>query len=336
MISIIQANLGGGVAAQNLVLQTAAERGTDILLLGEYYKFGKHHEQWHCDLANRAAIALITTMQTDEIGSAENGFVWVTVGGVRVYSCYWSPNTSYQEYEAFIARLEVSVRSSSVPVVIGGDFNAKHSLWSSPKNDRRGEVLADMAQVLDLAICNTGSDPTREKDGYQSYIDVTLVSAVLQQRLDGWMVLQDETMSDHNYIAFSLSTTVPAPQTVTGWRARTVDQTKFLQSMADWSPDMNENAEMCARDLDAALVRAMNASTAVKSAQTRRRSVHWWTPEIGRLRKDSNHTRRVYQRRKRAGEDYEVELNTSRSARRALVKAIKKARKMPGRNYARW
>lgn len=100
-----------------------------------------------------------------------------------VYSCYWSPNTAYIDFENFLRNLEASIRTSLVDVIVGGDFNAKHGYWSSPINDAKGNVLADMAQALDLIVCNQGVTPTREKDGSQSYIDVTFVSSMLRSRI---------------------------------------------------------------------------------------------------------------------------------------------------------
>lgn len=81
------------------------------------------------------------------------------------------------EYEDFLNRLKASVMASPVPVIVAGDFNAKYWLWGSPANDYRGEALADLAQAMDLTICNQGSSPTREKDDYQSYIDITMACA---------------------------------------------------------------------------------------------------------------------------------------------------------------
>lgn len=87
-----------------------------------------------------------------------------------------------------------------VPVIVAGDFNAKDTTWSSPTNDRRGDSLAEMALALDLTVCNSGQTPTRKKDGHQSFIDVTLVSAEVLARVTNWAVLLAESLSDHNYI----------------------------------------------------------------------------------------------------------------------------------------
>lgn len=62
------------------------------------------------------------------------------------------------------------MRLSPAEVIVAGDFNAKHSSWSSPRDDARGESLMHMAHSLDLCICNSGPIPTRERNGSQSYI----------------------------------------------------------------------------------------------------------------------------------------------------------------------
>lgn len=130
MISFVQINVGGGRAAQNLALQIAAEQGADFLILSEYYKYSFAHLDWYCDRSGRVAIAPLTNAPMDDVGGAtEDGFVWVTVEGTRIYSCYWSPNSTLHEYEDFICRLEASIRSAHARVIVVGDFNAKHPCW---------------------------------------------------------------------------------------------------------------------------------------------------------------------------------------------------------------
>lgn len=103
MLNILQINLGGGCSAQNLALQTVAERGVDLLLHSEFYKFGKIKEQWYCDQSGRAAIAPITNVAMNEIDGACNiGFVWVTISGISVYSCYWLPNSTSADTKTFL------------------------------------------------------------------------------------------------------------------------------------------------------------------------------------------------------------------------------------------
>lgn len=297
MLKCIQINLGGGSGAQNLVLQTAAEKKTDILILSEFYKYGRAHERWQCDSSMRAAIAAVTNVLIDSARSADNnGFVWVTIAGIRIYSCYWSPNSTPAQYEDFLNRLEASVRASPVPVIVAGDFNAKHWLWGSPTNDYKGEALADLPQAMDLTICNQGSSPTQEKDGYQSYIDITMATTGISARVANWQVLHEETASDHRYLEFTLEATIVQTPLARGWSVKGLDQVKFKATMANWQPDGNATAEQCTLDLSATLTAAMDASAPKKMTYNNRKSVYWWSLELGRLRRSSNHLRRAYQR----------------------------------------
>lgn len=122
MISFVQINVGGDSAAQNLALQTAAEQSPHFVILSEYYKYGYAHLDWYCDRSGRAAIAPLTNVPMDDVsGATKDGFVWVAVKGTRIYSCYWSPNSTPPEYEDFICRLEASIRSAPTRVIVAGD-----------------------------------------------------------------------------------------------------------------------------------------------------------------------------------------------------------------------
>lgn len=236
MINVLQINVGGGKEAQGVTLQTATQQGADFVIFSEFYKYGQAHNNWFYDQASRAAIAFISNLPIDDTGgSGSSGFVWITVGDVRIYSCYWSQNSTFAKYEDFLCRLEASARSSPGNVILAGDFNAKHTTWGSPNNDARGEALADLVQSADLVICNSGLTLTREKDGYQSYIDVTLASAALRTRISSLTVLLKESLSDHNYIAFTLGTTLVASRRSTGW-TRCIDEDKFRAALASWTP----------------------------------------------------------------------------------------------------
>lgn len=55
--------------------------------------------------------------------------------------------------------------------------------------------------------------------------------------------------------------------------------------------------------------------------------MHWWSPSIGELRKQSNRRRRKYQRKKCRGTECNEEFIAAKHAKLALVNAIKKAKK---------
>lgn len=111
MIRILQINLRRSQRAQDLVFQTTAQMVIDILVLLEYYRSGRNGR--HCETNNRVAIVILTPIGITKEGVAEAGFRWIETGNIRVYTCYWSPNTTYAEYEDFISRLENSARTAT-------------------------------------------------------------------------------------------------------------------------------------------------------------------------------------------------------------------------------
>ena len=60
------------------------------------------------------------------------GFVWVEVAGVRVYSCYFSPNDPFEIFKTQIIHLVESLREASGRSLIAGDFNSKLPEWGKP------------------------------------------------------------------------------------------------------------------------------------------------------------------------------------------------------------
>lgn len=61
-----------------------------------------------------------------EVGPVDSqGFRWIATEGIRVYACYWLPNTNFKAFENFLDRLEASIRSVGTFVFVAGDVNAK-------------------------------------------------------------------------------------------------------------------------------------------------------------------------------------------------------------------
>jgi len=122
-----------------------------------------------------------------EIGPMDNqGFRWIAVEGIRVYACYWSPNTDFVAFTNFLDRLEDS------PILIAGDFNAKSPEWGDHREDQKGRALADWAASLNLSVCNQGDKPTfsrtHETGVSQSHIDITFITESQEHTVQNWKV----------------------------------------------------------------------------------------------------------------------------------------------------
>ena len=125
------------------------------------------------------------------------GFGWVEVAGVRVYSCYFSPNDPLEIFETQILLLEESLREDSGRSLIAGDFDSKSPEWGEARLDRRGILVGEMAARNDLIVLNQGRDFTFRRGAGGSIIDLTYVAPRLASRIVDWCVLQVITLSDH-------------------------------------------------------------------------------------------------------------------------------------------
>jgi len=272
MTKFLQINLNCCKAAQALMHQTALEKSADFVLISEYNRV--EGPNWYADGTNKAAIVNVTKSRLDNEGRLEPGFRWVCDRGLRIYSCYWSPNSTLQEYEDFISRLEASIRRTATEILLTGDFNAKHSDWGCPRNDRRGEVLADLITSTGLVVCNRGNTNTFSRG---TIIDLTIASPRTAQKITKWTVLDEESLSDHYYLYFEINVGTPDRRNP---RVPKIDLQKLK---ATFNPVRRHplldytDAEAKARALTDTIHECRRPTHAGKIP---RRSVHWWNPEI--------------------------------------------------------
>ena len=73
-------------------MQTARERGADVLFISEQYKWSDN-SSWFQDESRGAGILVYSPdLSVGDFLEFDARLVWVEVAGVRVYSCYFSPN----------------------------------------------------------------------------------------------------------------------------------------------------------------------------------------------------------------------------------------------------
>jgi len=106
------------------------------------------------------------------IGPPENGFRWLQIAGLRVYSVYWSPafSVTLASFTDFLTRLELSIRTSDVPVVL-----VKSPVWRIPR--RYGDFSKSVRRKHRESHIRQG--------GSETHIDISFVSDAITQRLTG-------------------------------------------------------------------------------------------------------------------------------------------------------
>lgn len=117
-----------------------------------------------------------------------------------------------------------------IPILIGGDFNAKSTVWGGNTTDHRGTELAQFIIATDLyPLNNSDSPPTFQTINGQSWIDLTLVTRELISEITNWTVLNDPSGSDHSYISYQAYTNF----TTTTRKLTQKGQLKLLDKLAE-------------------------------------------------------------------------------------------------------
>ena len=133
--------------------------------------------------------------------SAILGVIAAQIGGFVFISCYAQPRRPEDEYENFLAavQLEASFHSH---VVIASDFNAWHTEWGSARNNQRGENLLQLIQGVQLQVINTGNELTFIGRGAatSSVINVCFATPSIA-RAETWEV-HEFARSDHQLITY--------------------------------------------------------------------------------------------------------------------------------------
>jgi len=312
MINFIQVNLNGNWAAQQPLDQTAAQRDADVLILSEPYARSEENRRMCYSLDREAAVG--TTSSTgfvhDEQGFGQ-GYAWIRLGDLWVFSCYWRPGTTLGEYELFLGDLEQSIRARGASrLIVAGDFNAWNVEWGSRVNNPRGNLLSDLAVSLGLTIANTGDTPTFVTGVATSIIDVTFSREVA---IVGWTVLDEINLSDHAYVVFSIDLQPdnphsgwpqvdPPSEVHPGWGLKKLDIEAFHNHVSSMPLNIRMSVEgenpavLAAESLDNYVTAACDASMPLRTPRPRgKKPMYWWTDQIAELRTTALSLRRIYQ-----------------------------------------
>lgn len=316
----LQANLNHSAGAQDLFLQSMAEWSIDIAVAAEPYLVSSNNINWAGDTEGLVALVRRASASSSIFSLKERGSGYVAVkwGTVTIIGVYFSPNRTFAEFESFMDQLgHVVHRALPGPVFVLGDLNAKSMTWGSPATDARGEVVEDWAIATGLALLNRGSTNTCVRQQGGSIVDVSFATPAVAQQVIGWRVIEnEETLSDHRYIRFEVSSSYhsgvnlpegsasPFPR----WAIKKLDkdllieaaivQTWFSQpvtspvtSPADVENETNWFAGALTQMCDVAMPRVKRMAP--------KRAVYWWTEELANLRAASIATQRSYTRYRR-------------------------------------
>ena len=346
---LLQANINHCAAAQDLLVQSMAQWLIEVAVAAEPY-FVPPSEDWLGDTDGSVAIVLSRAAGPPPLSLVVRGRGYVAARWRKclLIGVYFSPNRTLAEFEAFLGGLGALIgQNPSRPVLVMGDLNAKSMAWGSPATDARGEVLLEWVTVTGLTILNRGSVNTCVRRQGGSIVDISFASPAVARTVRGWRVLEEvETLSDHRYIRFDVSTSPEAPgarhpERCTSrsprWVLGSLDR-EVLEEAAlvqAWSAPAElaevEDEVLWFRD---AMANICDAAMSRAKPRPPKRQVYWWSSEIAALRASCVEARRQYTRHRRRrrrdaemdGQLYEVYKTRTKALQLSISQAKARAR----------
>ncbi|KAI8126689.1 putative 115 kDa protein in type-1 retrotransposable element R1DM [Lucilia cuprina] len=330
MIKFIQVNLGKGRHAQDLLLHKLSESYIDLALISEQYK-RTDAQMWFEDSTKHAAILTMNrSLNIREVCEENESFTYVTINGIRIYSCYFPPSMDIEKFNENLNKLDTSIRTARARVIIGGDFNSKSPEWNSKTLDRRGKLVSELIASLGLIVFNNGNCPTFIGGRGSSIIDITFGSPDLCNQAMEWKVLDDLTLSDHQYITFNIDRRNIAQHVelnLPRWNVRKINIKKFKNRMLQIKQITNlNNIEVpnIVNQMTEIITKCCNDSMPKASEYNKKkRPAFWWNSEIKGLRIECLHARRMATR----NHSDDTLLEMYKNLRKKLRTAIKQSKK---------
>lgn len=102
---MLQINIDRGKAAHDLLLATASSMSADLVMLSEPNRKLAKAAGWECDARGDAALVILNkTLTVSEIYRGK-GFIGFKLKDFAAFSCYISPNCSFEEFKADVDEL---------------------------------------------------------------------------------------------------------------------------------------------------------------------------------------------------------------------------------------
>lgn len=324
-LKILQVNVGRSRAATDLAIWTSKEKQVDITVLVEPNIRAVQTPVWSRDLKTDVAVRIWNNGFDQPTVKSGDGYASLAFEGFRVVGCYISPNLTREGYDQKATGIMDAVLVKPRRVILLGDLNAKSATWGSPLTDRRGHLWETLFATAGMCPINRGQKPTFVRGASETYIDVTAVTNDLLPKVVSWDVLEEDSMSYHQYILFELKVS-SCRHAKFGRVVKMVDWEVFDEEVAlrlRWN-DGEASWRACLEAIGGAYRSATTHDT------TDGRRPYWWTQEIAEARCVANGARRKMQRlRGRGGGEAELAQATHdhKEKRRSLARLISASKK---------
>ncbi|CAK9834351.1 Putative 115 kDa protein in type-1 retrotransposable element R1DM [Anthophora retusa] len=268
-------------------------KDTDVAVISEP-PANKRGGMWFLSTDGKAAVCVKNMNKAIEIISQGEGRIGVKIGKkLIIYSVYYSPNKVKKAFKEFWDKLTKEIwgltKTGRNEIIIAGDLNAKSALWNGGRGsgNKRGELIVEEMGTLGLICCNVGGKPTCKKAAGSSVVDITLATAEIAGNIREWKVLEEETMSDHEYIAYTIKwakAEKAAEKQEKGWMVEKLDKKKARVAISRFKQvDLDGSLGENIKDFEDE-VRKICKEAMPKRKEKRKKNCYWWKAEIGEIR----------------------------------------------------
>ena len=337
---IVQINMDRSRATLDLVHRYIRDEDIQMIIIAEPNRNAALSQRWYVDKKLDAAIAVPNGKMAVRRHGRGSGYVWVETEHMVVYSCYISPSVDLRAATQYMAQLSANIRRHSKPVIVAGDFNAKSAWWGSPKEDRRGTLVAEWATQERMMIANEGDKPTFVRGAQTSHIDLTFYKENTATVIEEWRVLDEETLGCHQLIRYVAASTIDRSRAANedekrnkrGWRLEEGTLENFKESLRSRLQRAEADGKADAAGIIKCVVKASNETLRpLKASRNGKRPVYWWSENIAEARRDCIAKKRTMTRVNGKATHTPQEAETAKSeyreARRVLKKRILQSKK---------
>ncbi len=135
-----------------------------------------------------------------------------------------------------------------------------------------------------------------------SHIGVNIVSESLPRRIKGWVVLEEESGSEHNYIQFTVAeqTMVAVLKNAGRWAINKLDPERLEAVIltSEWDKDLipiRISAKVAAKKVTHTATATCDATMPQQHPQRKAGDTYWWMEEIAQLKLRANQLCQQYE-----------------------------------------
>lgn len=299
-LKILQANLNNNKAAHEVMSLTVSTKKISLCIITEPNKaISERKKSGNWVTTKNGSTAIWWTGKNRNLSITESGSTelttWVKLtDNTTILGCYCPPNETVDQYRARLSQISDKIEEQGQRrILLAGDFNAKSEAWGSMANCPRGTKLLELLAQHNLTILNTGGKPTFERRDQESHIDITACGSDLVHRIEKWQVLEEESMSDHNYIYLTIKEDKAARKIQKRARInpRMLDMKIFVRQLRQSTENEGADAGM-SQIIEHIQEASKSAESKIPPAVQEKPPVYWWNEELSEKRKTTSKVKR--------------------------------------------